>query len=199
MNNVHPVYRIIFISFLIFFVFKNCENNSKVRNYKEKISDDKIDSKVQIKGEDRQFEVLEWKIPDGWIEKKGSGFRLATFSIQSSEKEATCTIIPLRGDGGGLKPNVLRWLNQLGIGMDSGDELNRFISKQKKFKTSGNLSALFVDFTPLTHLKSDISMFVSVVSLQDTTVFVKMRGEKSFLIKNRDKFVSLCRSLKIRL
>ena len=182
------MYKIIFILIPIFFVFTCCENNNGVRSYKEKVSDQNINNKIQKKETSQDSVNLEWETPEGWTEKRGSGMRLATFIIRANGKETTCTIIPLKGDGGGLKPNILRWLNQLKIKMFPEEKLDQFISSQKTFKTSGNLSAILIDFTSVTPPDSDLSMLAAIVSLKNKTVFIKMVGEKSVLKENLSRF-----------
>ena len=197
MNYNQFVYRIIFVLLLIFLTSVNCDNSKEIRSYTENISDNKIEKKDQKEPAGKSLS-LKWDTPKGWVEQQGSGFRLATFVIKSENKEAVCTIIPLMGDGGGLELNVLRWLNQLKIVMDSEEDLKKFISEQKKYKTSGGLEAVLVDFTTLSNSNTGNSMVVAVITLKKSTLFIKMKGERSFVIKNRNDFISLFKSIKNR-
>lgn len=192
MKKVQSSCVILFI--LTLFVFYYCNNKKKVRSYNENVSTS-LNNNVSERITEQKLLYLKWKTPEGWTQKNGSGIRLATFLIKSNKDSVTCTIVALNGDGGGLRPNIKRWLGQLKINMNSEEELNRYISKQKKFKTSGNIPALFIDFTTLTSKKSDTSMFVTILNLEDKTIFIKLKENKFVLNKNRDKFISLCKSL----
>jgi hypothetical protein len=180
---------------LVFIFFISCDNDSRIQTYSENTAlKEKKD--INIATAKPQAKNIEWKTPKGWIEKKGKGLRLATFEIRSGEADAFCTIVPLAGDGGGLLPNVSRWLNQLKISFNSDDEFDKFLSKQERFQTVYNHPAIFVDFTTLTSNPADVSMFVTVISLKKRTVFIKMTGKKYFLIEKKEVFLKLSRSIK---
>lgn len=142
---------------------------------------------------------LNWTVPDGWIERKGGGLRLATFIIGNEKSRIFCTLVSLKGDGGGIRANIRRWLGQLNLSSELTEEtdLTRFISNQKKIETSGGLTGLFVDFTSLTGSPERESMMVTVFQLSDQSVFVKMLDKESILIRNREDYLKLARSLAI--
>jgi hypothetical protein len=141
-----------------------------------------------------------WETPKGWTQTpKTSGMRLATFSIKEGDKEAVCTIITLRGEAGGLKANVERWLGQIaGPTAAGGETVNQLLDKQDKFLTNGQFPAVFIDYTPITPNPSDKSILVTIITVQGNSVFIKMTGEKSILEKNKSKFKALCRSFALK-
>ena len=142
---------------------------------------------------------LNWEIPRGWTEKKGTGLRLATLVIGGEENQAVCTVVSLTGDGGGIEANIKRWMGQLSISskLDSEKELDRFLSRQNKIKTSGELSGLFIDFTDLDRSPDSLSMLVTVFRLPDKTIFVKMMDKKAVLSRHRDRYLSFIRSFEV--
>lgn len=125
--------------------------------------------------------------------------RLATFKINSNGKEAECTMIPLQGDAGGLEANISRWMDQLrsvGTQLPVDVTEKKMVEKAEKFINKGNLPAVIVDFTSVTPSPSDKSFLVSIISVQGSSVFIKLMGEKSQLIENKDKFKFLCQSFR---
>lgn len=198
----------------------SCGDGGEVRKYKEKapvavekqektsphgsMSVPKASGKMPGMGKAKAGAHFKWETPEGWQEDKtGSGFRLATFNVKSGEASATCTIIPLSGNAGGLKANVSRWLGQVTSKaghMDpmlaEGDDstVKKLLEKQEKFVTKAQFHGVFVDFTPVTAKDTDNSILVSMISVSGSTVFVKMTGPKSILVANRDKFRTLSKS-----
>lgn len=188
---------IIFLFFLIIAI--SCNQEDGVRRYVENNDEPTVsDSRRNEKIEDTDSH-LNWTVPDGWVEKRGGGMRLATFAIGNEKKPASCTLVSLKGDGGGIKANIIRWLGQLGLSSALADEaaLTRFISDQIKVETSGGLAGLLVDFTPLTISPENQSMLVTIFQLSNQTVFVKLMDKKSVLNRAREDYLNLIRSFRI--
>ena len=141
---------------------------------------------------------LKWTVPKGWLEKPGSGMRLATFTNTDDAQPIECSIVSLGGQAGGLESNVKRWANQISLSLFSDQELKEFISKQEEFTTKKGLTAKLIDFTTLQSDPGESSMMAAIMEIADATVFVKMTGKKSALEKNRISFKSLCQSLESR-
>lgn len=150
-----------------------------------------------------------WETPPGWKEAPNtSSMRVATFSIGEKSVEekgghanaVSCTIVPLKGTAGGLNANVQRWMGQLQVEVLQGKKLDEFLAKQKKLKTVGDVPLDIIDFTsiPGDPEKHNVSMMVGIIVMKDTSVFVKMTGHREPLVKNRDKFIALCRSIKAK-
>jgi hypothetical protein len=187
----------IFILILYFLVLLACSDGDNVRKYTEdhvalrgnnKAADD------TVKPDTRK---IIWETPVNWMEKEARGIRLATFDIKSENQFALCTIIPLQGDGGGIKANVKRWLSQLDLNMGSEDELDNFVLRQKRFTTQQKIPATYVDFTPLLNSIDQDTMMVLILKLPQETIFLKMIGKKNILQKNREKLLSLGQSLTV--
>jgi hypothetical protein len=143
---------------------------------------------------------LQWETPEGWHENRAaSGMRLAAFTIKSDNKESICTIIPLRGEAGGLKANVTRWLGQISPTMQpSGHTVETLLKSREKFLTNGKFPGVLIDYTPVTPHSSDKSILVSVITMNGNSIFIKMMGEKSHLMENKKKFKKLCQSFTVK-
>lgn len=186
---------VVFCTFSLFFL--SCKDD-KVRQYTETGSNVSQDQKMLVPSTIPERGHLLWESPEGWdIKESQSRIRQATFLIGTGDKQAVCTIITLSGDGGGLKPNITRWLGQLNVTMESEGKLDQFVAKQTSFQTVGKLPAILIDFIPLTPGPDDVSMLVSITTLKESTVYIKMTGPKSTLSESRDKFVSLSKSIRL--
>ncbi|MCP5103326.1 MAG: hypothetical protein GY950_08105 [bacterium] len=171
----------------------SCDKGGSVRKYKEKETPIASQSPTMKKDAAAPGTPaaaaphFKWESPEGWTEeKKGSGFRLATFTLKAEDKEAVCTIIPLQGEAGGLKANVTRWLGQVGGGMhgapgpaNAEKQVDELLNAQEKFLTKGQFPALFIDFTGVTPKDSKKAILVTVVTVGGNSVFIKMTGAKS--------------------
>ncbi|MCK4944174.1 MAG: hypothetical protein KAS65_11380 [Candidatus Aminicenantes bacterium] len=189
-----------FIVFLLILSFAiSCNREDEVRQYVETEADPPVSDTVTNKKAGQTVPELNWEIPRGWTEKKGTGLRLATLVIGGEKNQAVCTVVGLTGDGGGIEANIKRWMGQLSISskLDSEKELARFLSRQNKIKTSGELSGLFIDFTDLDRSPDSLSMLVTVFRLPDKTIFVKMMDKKAVLSRHRDRYLSFIRSFEV--
>ena len=183
---------------LVLLAFASCDSGSTVRKYKEK----EKTSPVKVQKQPPGHAHFQWDTPGGWKEeRKASGFRIATFTIKGKDKESVCTVIPLKGEAGGLKANVTLWLEQISSKTDlaghSEDIVNKLLKAQEKFLTTGQFPAVFIDFTPVSPNPSDKSILVTVITVGGSSVFIKMMGEKSHLMENKEKFKALCKSFTI--
>ncbi len=137
-----------------------------------------------------------WSTPQGWQEQPKSGMRLATFLNTDSAHPIECSIVSLGGGAGGLESNIRRWMGQINLAPVSDDDLSAFISKQEQLKSDGGLDMTVIDFTSLQNDSQADSMTAAILSLSDSRIFVKMTGKKENILKNREQFHSLCKSLK---
>lgn len=140
---------------------------------------------------------LIWTVPEGWVEKSGSGLRLATFQ-STDDDPITCTLVSLAGDSGGTQANVHRWLRQLNIELSSED-LTLFLQDQKDFRSDGDLPIRLIDVRSLqTGQDGRVpSLIAAIVSLDDKTIFVKMTGSLDAVTTHRQAFEILLQSMKL--
>jgi len=75
----------------------------------------------------------DWKMPDGWNFKIGSGMRVATVTINTDEKplELAITTLPWRGTPEELLSNINRWRGQLKLPEAGQDQLAEFTRETK--------------------------------------------------------------------
>lgn len=167
-------------------------------NPQSEVSSDKVVKKIEsstktaITATSVQNEGPTWVTPKGWGEERKKGMVLVRFTIPSIT-HLRCYITSLRGNGGGLEPNIQRWLGQIGVPQIYGkDNMEKFLSKQEKFKIP-DADVLVLDFTTF---NSEISMIVAVVSYKDITLYVKLMGPKNDIIKHKAELISLTKSIK---
>ncbi len=184
-------------------VFLGCERQSAKRIYEEVVIQEESPAPI------RAFETsndphgqpsLAWSVPEGWIEKPGSGMRLASFA-NPKNKTIDVSIVSLSGSAGGLMANVNRWMEQLGGSAFHETGFQEFLQKQKSLTTQGKLPCLLIDFTSL-QSKDDpsaLSMLAGVVELPTQTIFLKMTGALPEINQNREALEALCQSLKFSL
>jgi len=215
----------IFIIFFCYcFILASCEQRPQLRQYSEIVVEtsgkenrmldddphaflrqqemmpgpfDMKSSKFQdiVKSSVAQVE-LNWETPEDWKEQRGNGIRLVTF-ITESDSPIQCTIISFTGKVGGVKENIERWARQIGINDLTEKDMERFMKKSMKLSSKSGIAFEVFEFTLLQDYKdhSVPSMIAAMATLGDKTVFVKMTGSLSAVLVNRDKFLSLCRSL----
>lgn len=184
-------------------------NEDEIRSYKESVpminqptgENTNAQPAMINKSPTQTGKEFSWVVPGGWEEVSSpSSMRLATFLVEKGSDGTggvTCTIIPIKGTAGGLADNVQRWLSQLEITLPPDFTIAAFIAKQPIYKTMGNYSLTIVDFTTLQE-KSEpeiVSMIVGVITVDDTTLFVKMIGDPHGVKKNKEQLISLCRSI----
>lgn len=141
--------------------------------------------------------TLRWDRPDGWAEERGTGMRLASFTVSAGGRSGLCTIVELGGDAGGLEANIRRWLGQLKLPVPESGAWEDFIQRQTPLSSTGGLSGMIVDLTTLGAGTEDTpSMLAAMFSEAGATVFVKITGPIALLRAEQGRFESLCRSLR---
>jgi len=174
----------------VFFLCMGCDKGREVRKYKKKESPQTASGKV----------IFQWDTPRGWTgNRSATGMRLASFSVNNGDRKSLCTIIPLKGAAGGIRANIIRWLGQIDANIATeSKEVETFIDSGEAFRTRGNFPAVFYDFTGLTGSPGDQSILVTIISFRDSSIFIKMTGEKAHLLENRKKFKSLSQSFRLK-
>ena len=135
-----------------------------------------------------------WKTPEGWTETRSNGIVIAKFTI-ANLADYRCYITRLRGNGGGLEPNIQRWLGQIGLPQISKKiEMAKFVAKQDEFKIQGG-HAMLIDFTSLIKGDQAQSMMVGIISFDDQTLYIKMLGAKSAITPYKKYLIALTESV----
>jgi hypothetical protein len=70
---------------------------------------------------------LSYKIPEGWKKAPPKMFSVVTLRTGEGEKAAEITVSPLRGAGGGLRDNLNRWRQQVGLPPAGGEEWKQLL------------------------------------------------------------------------
>ena len=143
--------------------------------------------------------AISWSTPDGWLEQKGNGMRLATFKNKNAGS-MECSIVSLEGKAGDLESNIVRWMKQINLAFSSGSQLQEFISQQAELKASSGLAYRLIDFTTAQKAAehSSPSMLSAIFETDKATVFVKLSGTREEVIRNKEQFLSLCNSITIK-
>lgn len=141
---------------------------------------------------------LAWTLPVNWVAQAASGMRLATLSSGVEADRVECSVIRLSGMAGGLKENLRRWMGQIHIAERSDAALDQFLKEQESFTSAGGLNVQVIDFTSWQKEEPAAapSIVAAIVSLDEETLFLKMVGEKQAVLKKKEQFLKLCRSLK---
>ncbi len=143
-----------------------------------------------------QSAEFEWDTPEEWREEAGAGMRLATLLIDADTEQAECTLIVLGGDTGGLQANIERWMEQAGIDPPYGDAMRAYVDGLEQFETAGGDTGLLVDFDPFVDDASATSTLVGIIERGEETLFVRLTGSKGLLASERERFISLCKSIR---
>jgi len=166
----------------------------------EQTADKKVESHAFAKSDipsPRQKEQqgpFSWKLPQDWTETKSQGIIIAKFSIPALENYR-CYITRLAGNGGGIGPNIQRWLGQLQLpALASQEAVDEFLAKQKKFTVPGGNAAI-IDFSEQVADETKPSMVVGIVSYSDQTLYVKLQGAKGAIEKHVAQLSKLTQSI----
>jgi hypothetical protein len=135
---------------------------------------------------------LAWTTPADWQEVKGSGMRVASFTVGTS---GDGSIVILGGGAGGEVDNIKRWAGQVGVTMDDTRILT-FIAQQQRITSEGGFPVLVIDLTGETGLESP-SALAAIAQVQGHSVFVKLSGKGSLLAGELTNFSALCASLRL--
>ncbi len=140
--------------------------------------------------------LLVWVSPEGWKQEAGTHMRMATFHPIADPSAVDCSIIALGGPAGGPEANLNRWMGQLGLQV-SDDHLKQLLTSAQDIKTKDGLEGKVFDFAILQTqgLPSDKSMIAAMITVDQTTVFVKMTGSLGSVKQNKDNFLKLLGSM----
>lgn len=137
---------------------------------------------------------LRWDVPDGWMEQKGSGMRLASFTSDSQPSIQT-TIISLGGMAGGVEGNVLRWMRQINLNITS-EKVTKFLNEPEIVETQSGESVEIFDLTQLQDSSMPDGLIGAIWRLNTKTLFFKMTGDRSAVQEEKPRLIQLINSLK---
>ncbi len=139
---------------------------------------------------DELSDKITWSVPAGWTQQGASQMRLATLRLADDPQAFDCSIVSLPGGAGGLEANLKRWMAQ--INLDVPDEqLAQFIKNSSDYVF--DFSLLQVNADP-----SAKSMIAAMIDLQGATIFVKLTGSMAAVSKNKESFLELSKSVRLK-
>ncbi|MCH2106789.1 MAG: hypothetical protein MK291_09130 [Planctomycetes bacterium] len=133
-----------------------------------------------------------WDVPAEWTTEPGGGMRLVTFRRGGVE----CYLTVLGGDGGGVVPNIQRWVGQLGLTPPTPDE----VAALPKVEVMGVPSPLLEATGEYTGMGAsgpipDTTMYGIACILEDRAIFVKMLGPSAEVLAERERFTAFVASM----
>ncbi|MEM7516369.1 MAG: hypothetical protein AAF368_05540 [Planctomycetota bacterium] len=140
--------------------------------------------------------ALEWAKPDGWEEVQASTMRLASFNLDD-DGSTECYLTVLGGDGGGVQANFDRWNTQLGHGALTPKEIAEFDrvtvlgQDVPVFQATGQYSGMMSQGSA----KPDYGMLGTMVTLGESSLFIKLIGPADVVNENRSRFFEFVASL----
>jgi hypothetical protein len=138
---------------------------------------------------------LQWSLPTGWNAHVGTGMFYAVVKTSATPDANEAGIVMLAGEAGGLQANVERWLGQLGLNLPA-PQVEAFLAEKKTFRSAGNLEVTFLDFTSVIAEEESQCMLIGIVKPGPDSYFIKLKGTKAGLTKDRSDFVKFCESLR---
>lgn len=178
-----------------------CQREPEPRTYRE----------IVTRGESSTLQgnpssAMTWTLPTGWsVQPEGDPMRLTGFwapdparvsAGQTDPKPADVSIVQLDGDAGGLEANVTRWLGQIKV---QGSFASKAIADAVPVRLASGQQGIVVDFTNL--LSGDMtqteSIIGAIVTVDETTVFVKAMGTRERLQRLKPVLIAFCESLSI--
>ncbi len=128
---------------------------------------------------------VRWDTPSGWKPGAASGMRVASFATAGN---GDASIVVLTGEAGGLVANVNRWRGQIGLAAETQDAI---AAEAKPGKGSHG------DFKWFRLLGGDQAILAAIIAKPGKSIFVKLTGSRAVLDTNQEKFLTLCRSIRV--
>lgn len=199
-----PFYRVLPLSTLslaLSFALTGCNREPEPRRYQE------IETRAGATTLQGDPQVpMTWTLPAGWtVQPEGDAMRLTGFWAPDPDltakgemdpKPVDVSIVQLAGDAGGLEANVTRWLGQVKVPASFAAQA---IREATPVRLATGQEGILVDFTDF--LSGDMTQSQSIagaiVTVGETTVFVKAMGARESVVKIKPQLVEFCRGLSI--
>lgn len=152
-------------------------------------------------GAEQPASPLTWTDPSGWAkETKPRPMRVATYRVGAPEAGAELAVFHFGpGDGGGVEPNVQRWIGQFS-GMDAGQVV------RGERRASSGLVVHVVEVPRGTYAsgmpgapatpKEDFALLGAIVESPAGAYFFKLTGPAAVLRGERERFFELLDSVR---
>ena len=176
-------------------LFDSCSREIVIREYSEEIRKPTlIESAFEGSGRlVNNSNPLIWELPLGWKTLPADGIRVAAFQTKKALFTAETTLVILASQAGSIEDNITRWLGQLNLPVNN-EIIDQIILNSQEFETKGMIIFQSFDFTDFTD-KDQESMIVAIGTIPNQTLFVKIKGPHSLLVKESTRFFSLLQSI----
>lgn len=154
---------------------------------------------VDTDGETHAHEITSpggpvWTVPAGWQETAPGQFLHAKFLLTGDNgAKADVNVSTSVGDGGGLAPNVNRWLGQLGKSPWSPSDLE----KQKQVIPVAGGEATLVEMSGVDARTGKAATVIgAIVPRGGQTWFYKLMGDEKLVLAQKDAFINFVKGVK---
>jgi hypothetical protein len=186
---------------ILSFIVLGCQSDPEPRKYRE----------IVTRGENSTLQgnpsaSMTWALPNGWtIQPEGDAMRLTGFwapdparfaAGETDPRPVDVSIVQLAGPAGGLEANVTRWLGQIKV---QANFAQRAITEATPVRIGSGQEGIIVDFTNF--LSGDMtqteSIIGAIVTVGETTVFVKAMGSRERLKRIKPQLIEFCENLSV--
>jgi len=179
--------RLLLLTF--FFCFYSCNQNDDVKTYRLAKPSNQGSTMKASKPTPTNIE-FSWDVPDSWEKGKISSMRLGSYNVPYSNGLADLSITNFSGDGGGLLSNVNRWRKQLNLPPHTIEEINKNVIIAKSGLGNYEIHKIINDNN------EDSAFLCSILSIENTTIFVKLVTTKNGINELEKVFTDFCSSFK---
>lgn len=182
-------------------LFAGCQGEPEPRVYREIVTRGENST---LQGNARAH--MTWTLPANWtVQPEGDPMRLTGFwapdparvaAGEPDPKPVDVSIVQLEGDAGGLTANVARWLGQIKV---PASQAEKAIAEATPVRIGSGEQGIIVDFTNM--LSGDLtqteSIIGTIVTVGETTVFVKAMGGRERLQRLKPELIAFSKSLSV--
>jgi hypothetical protein len=139
----------------------------------------------------RAARPLKYTTPPGWDEEaEPSPPRVAAFHVREGGRRVEVTVMTFPGDVGGLRANVDRWRQELGLGPAGDEDLKKDV---RQVEVDGS-AAFFADLTGPESAGRNRTLVVTVPRGEQTW-FIKMKGPADLVEGQKAAFEAFVQSV----
>jgi hypothetical protein len=139
------------------------------------------------------------KAPDVWQQQPASGMRKAAFLVKDGDRSAEVTVIDLLGSAPSVADpleNVNRWRGEVGLEPVQQDQLAGIVQKIEVDGKPSDYVELIPDAAKPAESQADKATLAAIVPVGKTIWFFKMKGDREFVVAQRDNFKSFLESVR---
>ena len=134
-----------------------------------------------------------YQTPKEWKSVEAGQFLVARYQIGKGDRLASVTVAGLKGDGGGLSPNINRWRGQIGLEALSEKDAMKSLQPLKIDGLPGHM----LDITgPEVAGKPTQRILVVVVKRGDHTWFFNLKGQATLVGEQKAAFDGFLKSVR---